>query len=403
MNRVKVAGIVIVLALVCISFNVQPAAANPSSRWDSLNTFMTNEYDTVEGGYSGVGFELARLIPTYAAATIMEDRGLLAARPPPIDLVKMKNFTRKIQWRAGGDDYDRYGAFAEFIAGPATIETSYYGLKLWKLMLSHYDVPGMENVEINETAVLVYVNKTQTESGGFGIHEGESPDIVSTYYAIYVMTEMITLINEPSEVNLDTWLWNLTATTEWILSCRDGNGFKLSPESNIVGVTATAAALLTLEILQVDLPTGDLQSIQTWIIERQTTGNESAQFVGGFEEARFANDTNLLSTYHALQALDLLNAIPSIDVPAAAEFILNCQADDGAWGSVPDLSGGSLQNAAFAVEALRILDETGTYSVMLNEEDPNNPQPPLIDWRIIVIIGIVVIATVVAYVSLRMD
>ena len=51
----------------------------------------------------------------------------------------------------------------------------------------------------------------------------------------------------------------------------------------------------------------------------------------------------------------------------------------------------------------RILDEGGTYSAMLNEEDPNNPQAPLIDWRIVVIIGIVVIATVVAYVSLRMD
>ncbi|MHA2286217.1 MAG: prenyltransferase/squalene oxidase repeat-containing protein, partial [Candidatus Thorarchaeota archaeon] len=324
-------------------------------------------------------------------------------RPPPIDLVKMKNFTRKLHWRTGGEDYDRYGSFAEFIAGPATIETTYFGLKLWELMLSHYDVPGMENIEINETQILVYVNNTQTESGGFGFHVGESPDIVSTYYAIYLLTELITLINEPLEVNLDTWLWNLTATTEWILSCRDGNGFKLSPESNIVSVTATAAALLALEKLQVTLPTSDLQAIQTWIIERQTTNNETAQFVGGFEEAQFTNDTNLVSTYHALQALVMLNAIPSIDVPAVAEFIVNCQADDGGWGPVPDLSGGSLLYAAFAVEALRILDEGGTYSAMLNEEDPNNPQAPLIDWRIVVILGIVVIATVVAYVSLRMD
>ncbi|MHA2460527.1 MAG: prenyltransferase/squalene oxidase repeat-containing protein [Candidatus Thorarchaeota archaeon] len=261
----------------------------------------------------------------------------------------------------------------------------------------------MENIEINETQILVYVNNTQTESGGFGFHVGESPDIVSTYYAIYLLTELITLINEPLEVNLDTWLWNLTATTEWILSCRDGNGFKLSPESNIVSVTATAAALLALEKLQVTLPTSDLQAIQTWIIERQTTNNETAQFVGGFEEAQFTNDTNLVSTYHALQALVMLNAIPSIDVPAVAEFIVNCQADDGGWGPVPDLSGGSLLYAAFAVEALRILDEGGTYSAMLNEEDPNNPQAPLIDWRIVVILGIVVIATVVAYVSLRMD
>ncbi len=404
MKKVQVATLAITMALVAVAFITIPVAANPDSRWDTLSAFMTETYDSaVEGGYSIPGAEASRLYPTLGAATVYNELGQLAFRPPVIDMIKMKNFTRKLQWKSGGEDYDRYGGFSLFIAGPVSMENSYNGLKLWELMTnpSFDDIPGINDLKVvNTTSALLYVNKTQSENGGFGVNENEAPNIVSTFHALYVMDIMLEESGEAKE----TWLWNETATIEWILSCREGDGFKLSPTSSIVSVSATAAGLMALDVLGqlTQITVEERQGILNWIGDLQDE-NASDGIVGGFAESLLTNDTNLLSTYHALEIYTLLGGLSNIDSDSASRFIIDCQATDGSWGTVPGLETGTLFNAGLAFEALRMLDISGTYIDMIYEEDPNNPAAPLIDWRILFVVVFIIAALVIALIALRLD
>ena len=84
---------------------------------------------------------------------------------------------------------------------------------------SYDDIPGINDVEsINATSALLYVNKTQSVDGGFGYHEDLPSNMAATFYALYVMDYML----ENSDELKETWLWNETATIDWILSCREG-------------------------------------------------------------------------------------------------------------------------------------------------------------------------------------
>ncbi len=392
------------MALVAVAFISIPVAANPDSRWDTLTAYMTDNHDSaVEGGYTEPGAEASRLYPTLGAATVYNEMDQLALRPPVIDLVKMKNFTRKLQWRSGGEDYDRYGGFSLFIAGPVSIENSYNAVKLWELLTnpSFDDIPGINDLEVvNTTSGLLYLNKTQSVDGGFGINENEAPNIVSTFHALYVLDYLL----EESGVAKETWLWNETATIEWILSCREGDAFKLSPTSSIASVSATAAGLMALDVLgQLTLiPSEERQNILNWVGDLQDD-DASEGIVGGFAESLLTNDTNLLSTYHALEIYTLLGGLSNIDSTSAARFIMDCQATDGSWGTVPGLEAGTLFNAGLVFEALRMLDISGTYIDMIYEEDPNNPAAALIDWRLLFVAVFILAALVIALIALRMD
>ncbi len=407
MKKIQIATLTIAFVLVAVAFISIPVAANPDTRWDTLSAYMKENYDDPsvngEGGYHLPGTEASRLYPTVGAAHVYYEMGQFDYRPPVVDLVKMKNFTRKLQWKSGGEDYDRYGGFSLFIAGPVTMKNTYYAVKLWKLLTNpnYNDIPGINNLdELNGTSGLIYVNKTQSTEGGFGSNENEAPDIVSTFYALYVMDYMLEASGEAKE----TWLWNETATLEFILSCREGDAFKLSPTSNIASISATAAGLLALDILgQVNVLTiEERQNLLNWVGARQDM-DPSDGIVGGFTESLLTNDTNLLSTYHALEIYTLLGGVPSINMTAAARFIVDCQAADGSWTTVPGLAEGTLFNAGLAFEALRMLDISGTYIDMIYEEDPNNPAQPLIDWRVLFIIVFIIAALVIALVALRMD
>ncbi len=396
MDKVKAAGVFIACALILVAIAVQPASANPGTRRESLTYFLSNRYDAAEGGYSLTGQTVSRVESTEAGALILNDLGYLSARPPMIDLVKMKNFTQKLQWMSGGASHERYGGFCAYIAGPASVEYTHLALQLWTIMGQHSDVPRMDQVVINVTAALLYINKTQTSSGGFGTTTGSSPDLVSTYHALWSLDALLKL---KTDETWEKWLRNRTATVEWILSCRVGDSFKLSPGSTITGTEPTAAAVLALDILgELSSVTG-LDGIKNWILGRQVIEPTRGEFQGGFEEGYLTNDTNLVSTYYALNSLVALEALSECNETAVARFIIDCQAADGSWGSVPGLSVGTLPNVALAVESLVILSETG----LLLEEDPNNPTPPLLDWRVLVVAGILIVALAAALVSMRMD
>ncbi|MHA1575920.1 MAG: prenyltransferase/squalene oxidase repeat-containing protein, partial [Candidatus Thorarchaeota archaeon] len=147
----------------------------------------------------------------------------------------------------------------------------------------------------------------------------------------------------------------------------------------------------------------DLENIQNWIVDRQQLTSETGSFIGGFEESYLTNDTNILSTYYALEALDVLDVMNLINSSAAAQFIVDCQAVDGAWGLVPGQATGELYYAALAFQSLRLLDESGTYGNLLLEEDPNNPSPFVIDWRVMFLVSFILVAAVIGFYSLRMD
>lgn len=391
----RIAAIAVVLALVLLSVAAQPAAANPGTRNESLRAYIDEHYDAVEGGYHLPTSDFSRNEPTFAAVAILDDLDILSLRPPfkpPEDFVKMIEFAIDLQ---RNETDEEYGGFGESTFGLVDQYTTYNAVNLFDLLSAQDDIPGISSKAINETAVLTWINGTQTTSGGFGNQPGDSPDVVSTFYALYTMD--VVLSDLPGVI--EDWLLNETATIEWIMSCQAGNGFKLSPASSIAGVTPTTAALMSLNILEALPSPSEIQSITDWVLARQVVSSDDGVLVGGFEESFMSNDTNVASTYWALEVLDLFGRTESVDDSLAAKFILDSQSVDGTWGLVPGIEEGRLYYAYYAVRSLSLLGQLD----MLNEEDPNSPPPPLFDWKIALIIGIIVVAAVGGFLSIRMD
>lgn len=393
MNKIKITALAVAFTLLFLATIAQPAQANPATRLQSAQKYLDDMYDSTEGAFTVPGASASRVAGTFGAMLFRHhmppnrDGGFLSSRPPPFDLVKVKNFTQKVQWDSGGEDADRYGGFAAYIAGPVSIVSTYRAIEIWQILNQHNDIPGMEEVTFNETAMLIYVNKTQSTTGGFGVQPGEPPDILSTYRALSVLDYGLSETGE----SWDNWLLNETKTVEWILSCRKGDAFTLNPSSRTVGVTPTAAALFSLDILGELANTDDIQGISNWIHQRQVLDSSFGEFIGGFQEGVRTNDTNLISTYFAVQALSLLESLPD-NTSIIGEFLAKCQAVDGSWGSVPGLEEGDIAYMAYAARALTTIGEGS----LLRQEDPNNPAPPLVDWRILFISSILIVALVVA-------
>ncbi|MFX1603299.1 MAG: prenyltransferase/squalene oxidase repeat-containing protein [Promethearchaeota archaeon] len=390
----RIAAIAVVLALVLLSVAAQPAAANPGTRRESLRAYIDEHYDAVEGGFHLPGSEFSRNEPTFSAVAILDELDVLGIRPPfkpPEDFIKMIEFTIGLQ---RNETDEEYGGFGESDFGVVDQYTTYNAVNLFHLLSAQDDIPGISDKAMNDTAVLTWINGTQTTSGGFSNQPGGAPDIVSTFYALHTMDAVL----HPSGV-IEDWLLNETATVEWIMSCREGDAFKLSPASSIAGVTPTAAALMSLNLLEALPSPSEIQSMTDWVLGRQVVSSDGGVLVGGFEESFMSNDTNVASTYWALEVLDLFGQTEGVNDSLAARFVVDSQAVDGSWGLVPGIEVGRLYYAYYAVRSLSLLDQLG----MLDEEDPNSPPPPLFDWKTALIIGIIVVAAVGGFMSIRMD
>ncbi len=406
MNKVKAAGLIFAVTMVFLAVVVQPTMASPNTRLDSMTTFINDQYDDVEGGYSLKTETLSRGEPTFAALEALNDLGDLSPRPPIINLTDTKEFLTKLQWIKISEDDDKYGGFSSFIAGTPNMDSTFFAIKAWELLELHNDYIGMTDVDFNETATLVFINRTLTEEGGFARTVGGTASLLATYEALYVMDFLATRIeNEdgtPYATTLSKWL-NKTAVVEFILDCKNDDAFMSTPDSKTAGVTPTAAALLALDLLDSLSSVTDTQSIRDWLLARQVITPIADEFVGGFTEGYLTNDTNLVSTYYALEALNVLGAIDGhVNVSIATDFILDCQAPDGAWAIVPNSEYGETTYIGYAMMALKLLHGDDVRSVLL-VEDPNNPAPPLIDWRLLLVILILGLAAVAAIVSLRLD
>lgn len=398
MKKVKVVAISLAFALVLIAVAAPPVAA--ASRYDSLTSYMADNYDAVRGGYKLPFDGVTRVNPTYGAISIMDEVGVLAQRPPPISVPNALEFSSNIQWLTGDENEEPYyGGFSDYLLGPVTTATNYHGLRLWQILKNEGGIPGTDEFDINQTANAFWINKT-SDSGGFGSASEVYPDLVSTYYALASLRIIDQLY--PLENAWDTYV-NESATIEWIESCRDGDAYMLSPISDRASVTATTAAVLAYYAINPVTLVPGASSVQTWLLNRQVLEYQEPEFVGGFEEGNATKDPNLVSTYFALSALDTLNAIPSVNATAAESFILNTQSTEGSWGLVPGVSKGSLLYSAYACQALNMLPFEGAFSTLSSSVDPNSQGSSSFDWRIAVVLGIIVVAMVISAYALRMD
>ena len=398
MSRNKAVSIFVIVSMIFLVVAIEPASANPGTRLDSIILLLSENFDEDEGAYSLYGSEAGRVEASYGAAVTLETLGYYDARPPTYDLVKLSNFTRKLQWESAGEQYERYGGFSQFIAGYVNIESTFQGVRVWEITRNHLDIPDVEDVEINETAIFIYVNKTHRENGGFGRYSLGAANLYHTYLALYVMDRALRLSENPEDT-WEKWLPNRTLTIDFIMECFDGSAFRLSPESDVNGITATASALLALEILgELSQVMSNYDEISDWILERQIDDSSLGDFNGGFEEGVLTNDSNLISTYNALLALNLTGSLDLVNESNAARFVLNCQSKGG-WNSVPSEGDGDLPLLAEAITCLDLLEMTS----LLYEEDPNNPAPLIIDWRGLFIIGFIIVAAVIGFISMRIE
>lgn len=400
MKKVKVFTIAIAFVLVLIAASAQPVAA--ASRSDTLNSYITSRYDSVRGGYSPPSDGVVRVDATYGAILALDELGSLDYRPPPINLTKALESLTLRQWLTNNPnnelDKERYGGFSEFLVGPVTMEMTFMGIQLYHRLKAQSDYPGIAAENMNATALLVYLNRTQSANGGFSSKPGENPDIISTYQALSTFE----LLDElDGTLNAWDWLANETATLEWIRSCREDNAFKLTPDYYTASLTATAAGIMALSIFQ-EVPTiPNLQAVNGWVLERQMLAGDSPDYIGGFEEGNGTEDANLATTYYALKMLTLTGTISAVNETAAIDFILRCQAVDGSWGNIPGMDKGTLVYSGQACELLNIFDSART--ILASSEDPNSPGGIVLDWRIFVVGGILLVALVLAIVSVRMD
>ena len=197
------------------------------------------------------------------------------------------------------------------------------------------------------------------------------------------------------------WLQNESATIDWIESCKDGSVYMLSPDADRAGVTATAAAVLAYDAL--DQAIAAPANIQAWLLDRQILDYELSEFIGGFEEGEDTDAPNLLSTYFAFKALETLATTTSANITAAESFILNCQTPEGSFASAPAFSTGSLLYSGYACEILSMTGFDGALSILSSSVDPHSPDGVGFDWRSYVIVGIVIVALVLAVLGVRSD
>ncbi|MHA1577433.1 MAG: prenyltransferase/squalene oxidase repeat-containing protein [Candidatus Thorarchaeota archaeon] len=400
MKRVQVITIAFAFMLVLVAASAQPVAA--ASRSDSLSTYISGRYDVVRGGYSPPSDGVVRVDATYGAILALNELGSLSSRPPPINLTKALDSLINRQWTEDDPDaqidQERYGGFSEYLLGPVTMGMNIKAVVLLEILKDQPDYPGITSIDIDTDSLLVHINRTQTESGGFSEIPGYNPDIVSTYQALFVIEFLSN--NYPS---LNAWdiLANESATLEWINDCRVGDTFMLDPNSNTPGVTATAAGILALSLLPSGGSVPGLQAASTWILERQIVDAEDEDFSGGFEEGSETGDPNFVSTYYALKLLEYSDGLISVNESIVIDFILNCQVEDGSWGYIPGSNIGNLVYAGQACELLNLFGNAA--SILASSVDPNTPEAFVLDWRYIFLAGVILVAFVLAIVSIRRD
>ncbi|MHA1271159.1 MAG: prenyltransferase/squalene oxidase repeat-containing protein [Candidatus Helarchaeota archaeon] len=233
--------------------------------------------------------------------------------------------------------YNTEGGFTEYPNNnPPDIQSTYQSLYILSTygLLFRYD----------KITIARWINETQNSDGGFPYIENESSSMEATFYAVMTLK----LLGYMPHNNV----------TNWINQCWNDNfGFGNIPNSTST-ILSSYYALSILSFLGINL---SQYNTSQWLLTLQN--NQSELNYGAFSSDGI--NYNLLTTYFALEALNLTGNLNDINKTAAIEWISACQNIDpyksqtyGSFSSDSSSLDYSIMNCYAALKSLTLLNSS---------------------------------------------
>jgi hypothetical protein len=190
-----------------------------------------------------------------------------------------QNLTSWLEYSWTGAGYGE-SPFLISLGAPATIEATYYALKIYQLFGLSFDI-------IKNNSVLAYLSTCRTDNGGFSQYPTGPSSLTASYFATLLYDEL----QQPVPQAVD--LINFT------LSCNNTHGgFVDHPDNHTLIETEIkfgCAALKILDLLASDMPEQIRNQFSTWLSIHHTKN-------GLFGHPTLeTNYYGLLSLVHGLQ------------------------------------------------------------------------------------------------------
>ncbi len=370
----------LLLVIVISGSSISFAAASPTTRRDTVLSYLKDLWVPETGGYGIKAGAIASMSATHWALAILD--ALNALNRDNLNMTLTKVFINNSQWvETTGTHY--YGGFVNVEAGTPDIYAMYHASQA----LSYLE--SITTVSPNITAAAIWLNSTKTNDGLF-TYTDENGTV--TMESIFLVIQSYSSFGQSY---LDNNV-NKTIITNWIINCTTSQGIKFTPDSNITSLYSTMMGVLTLDTLGTLDQLPNRTSIINWILGLQNL-NENSTDYGGFMESSISNITNLQSTTFAVLSLNALGSIGLIN-NAVVDYILKCQLADGSFKLTTASTDGSLHqlyNAVMSLKALGQLDR-------LNEENPLVPPGPF-PWEYVTVIFLVSVVVILIAIGLKIE
>ncbi len=209
----------------------------------------------------------------------------------------------------------------------------------------------------------LFINETDTDPnyGGF-LPYSSYPNATLTASAFAV--QALERLNRTQSID-STILVNFTIDlqrTNATLYPDTVGGFTENIQINTATVSATFAAIQILEIYNAISQMNTSLAV-SWLNSSQLLSNPASPSYGGFANGRNSTNADLQTTYMALQSLEILGALSTINQTAAIEYILLHYREDtnypqffGGFSNTPDNPVATHLATFYAVAGLQILD-----------------------------------------------
>ncbi|MFX1515536.1 MAG: ATP-binding cassette domain-containing protein [Promethearchaeota archaeon] len=229
------------------------------------------------------------------------------------------------------------------LGAPATIEATYYALKIYQLFGLSFDI-------IKNNSVLAYLTACRTNDGGFSEYPTGPSSLMASYYATLLYKELEQSVPQAED------LINFT------LSCNNTHGgFVDHPDNHTLiesEIKFGCAAMKILDLLAADIPEQIIDQFSNWLSNRHTVNG-----LFGYPTLE-TNYYSLLSLVHGLHfgVIQDLDPVDPSEIQSFVEVTFNDH-DGGYKSSLLDHRGNSTLYATFcALEIIEILKE-------LNKDD----------------------------------
>jgi len=370
----------LLLVIVISGSSISFAAASPTSRRDTVLSYLKDLWVPDTGGYGVKSGAIASISATHWAIASLD--ALNALNRDNLNITQAKEFINDSQWvETTGTRH--YGGFANVEGGTPDI----YGMFHAAQALTYLE--SVTTVSPNITAAALWLNQTKTNDGLFTYTDANG---TVTMESIFLVVKSYSALGE----NYLNEYVNKTAITNWIINCTTANGLKFKPDENITSLYNTMMGVLTLQALGTLDQLPNRTSIINWVLSLQDL-NENSTTYGGFVESDISNTTNLQSTTFAILTLQALDSLQLIN-NAVVDFILKCQLADGSFTLSPLNSIGSLHHIYNAIVSLNALGQIDR----LSEPNPLVPEGPF-PWEYITLIMLVAIAVILIGIGLKIE